>query len=106
MEGQRGVQPINKAYTKLLFDMVNAYNYEIKAGTILIITWEDQQHLDNWMACKPALNDVRCFKAPLIHFPMIPKHTDKDVAALAVAIGKEKDFSDIKLVHYVVVQEK
>lgn len=96
----------DKAYHKLLYDMMSACGYKNEAGTILIMTWEDQEHLDDWMARKPALNVVRCFKAPLTHFPMIETYNEKNLSALAVAIGKEKDFSDVKLVYYAYVSVK
>jgi hypothetical protein len=45
-------------------------------------------------------------KQGLYHFSMIPNHRDKDASALAVAIGKEKDFSDVKLVYHIVIKKK
>lgn len=106
MNGQENPEsPANKAYTKLLFDMVRVYDYKIEVGCVLIVVWEDKKHLEDWMAVKPGLKSVRCMKAPLRFFRMIPRHDENDVSALVIGLGTKEDFSDTTMVHYAVVRE-
>lgn len=93
-------------YSTLLDNALLASKIIPKSGWAFLVMFEDKDHFDSWVRLVPGSKDSKIINLPA-QFLCTPgliqldsNYTPDDVCITGIAFGKERDFSDVRLIYH------